>query len=213
MFRSPLVRAAAFVISLATLAGCGDDSNPAAPTPQRAAAPPLEASYSFPVKPGGHYPVLHRSAPLAHDVSVSGTIGGSGGMLSIPAAGLYVIFPSKAVKSKTLFTLTAHAGPWVTYTFEPHIAFDQPVAIVQDLSLTKAANNASLLASLGAGYLPNDLADIDAGGTGSFSETYSTYLFTTPQAVPSAYAAFVTTHFSGYAFASGCQKPASLGGE
>jgi hypothetical protein len=82
-------------------------------------------------------PAVQRKVALPAPVTVTKTIGSAGGTLSIPAAGVTVVVPQGAVSSSTTFTMTARAGYYVAYDFEPHgIKFAKPLTLTQDLSGT-----------------------------------------------------------------------------
>lgn len=206
MSRCTFARAATAIAAAATLAGCGERSSLTAPETQ---APPVAVpapdSVSRTANPGSQLPVLTRSAPLANDVAASGTIGGRGGTIALPGTGLYVYFPAGAVNQRTTFTVVASAGALVSYTISPHTVFKVPVALIQDLGYTAARNDPMLAAALQGGYLANGESDIDPKGAGRFAETFSTVLLAGDdhEGRSTSFAVFYTTHFSGYAYASG----------
>jgi hypothetical protein len=87
-----------------------------------------------------------RTTPLAYPITVSKTIGRSGGVLSIPAAGVSVFVPAGALNDDTQITMTARAGYLLAYDFAPHgVAFNLPLVFNQSLNGT----NAGLLSPLG----------------------------------------------------------------
>jgi hypothetical protein len=87
-----------------------------------------------------------RTKPLAKPITVSKTIGRSGGVLSIPAAGVTVIVPAGALNGDTKITMTARAGSLLAYDFAPHgVTFNVPLVFNQSLNGT----NAGLLSPLG----------------------------------------------------------------
>jgi hypothetical protein len=87
-----------------------------------------------------------RKTPLAYPITIRQTIGRSGGVLSIPAAGVTVIVPAGALNSDTQITMTARAGYLLAYDFEPHgVTFNVPLVFNQNLSNT----NVGLLSPLG----------------------------------------------------------------
>jgi hypothetical protein len=87
-----------------------------------------------------------RRTPLANPITVRKTIGRSGGVLSIPAAGVTVIVPAGALDEDTEITMTARAGLLLAYDFEPHgVTFKAPLLLKQSLNGT----NAGLLSPLG----------------------------------------------------------------
>lgn len=87
-----------------------------------------------------------RSKPLLYPITVRKTIGRSGGVLSIPAAGVSVVVPAGALNGDTQITMTARAGSLLAYDFEPHgVTFNVPLVFNQSLNGT----NAGLLSPLG----------------------------------------------------------------
>lgn len=95
--------------------------------------------------------VLTRKTPLAKDITVSATIGSTGGRLSIPAAGFELVIPPNAVKKSTKFTVTAIAGTLVAYEFGPHgTTFPRALQASQDLTVTNW--NPLSIRTLVAGY-------------------------------------------------------------
>jgi hypothetical protein len=87
-----------------------------------------------------------RTKPLPNPITVTKTIGRSGGVLSIPAAGVTVIVPAGALDADTRITMTARAGSLLAYDFAPHgVAFRVPLVFNQSLNGT----NAGLLSPLG----------------------------------------------------------------
>jgi hypothetical protein len=87
-----------------------------------------------------------RTTPLAYPITVRKTIGRSGGVLSIPAAGVSVVVPAGALDADTEITMTARAGYLLAYDFEPHgVTFNVPLVFNQSLSNT----NVGLLSPLG----------------------------------------------------------------
>lgn len=106
---------------------------------------------------------LQRNTPLATSISVSQTIGSTGGTLSIPEAGVTVSVPSGALSSATVVTMTARAGSLIAYDFAPHgITFAAPLVFTQSL----AGTNASLLnlSLLQLGYYSDPSLLTAAGG-------------------------------------------------
>lgn len=193
-------------VAVAALVGCGDHADPVAPElPPPPVAVPLPDSASRTTNPGAELPVLTRGTPLASAVIASGSIGAKGGTIAVPGTGLYVYFPGGAVDRRTTFTVVARAGTLVSYTLTPHTVFRAPVALIQDLGYTTASGDAILAAGLQGGYLANGDDDIDAKGAGRFAETFGTLLLAGSErgGGSTTFAVFYTTHFSGYAYASG----------
>jgi len=160
---SLLAVALLFLVSTA----CGTDSAtaPSAP-PAPAAAPTLDA-------PGASQDLLGgliggvvggltnalgltstngvlRIKPLANPITVKKTIGSSGGVLSIPAAGVTVVVPRGALDRDTEITMTARAGQLLAYDFEPHgVTFKVPLVFNQNLNGTNVGLLGPLSLKLG----------------------------------------------------------------
>jgi len=180
---------------------CGDQLSPAAPTDYTA---PLELPTSVdttPIRASSRGTIVMRTRTLRSDIVLSQTITPEGGWLALVDVGLYVYFPSGAVTEPLQVTVTAHKGDRVVYTFEPHgTHFQAPVYIVQVLRHTTLNVSRNRSAEPWYGYTPNGLADVHDDGTGDFAEVFSARYRGTGNAV---YAVGTTTHFSGYALASG----------
>jgi hypothetical protein len=202
---------ALLIASLAGLAGCGADATVAPTFVTSATAGPPTA----PATPGTGNPtpeaefiatdtvfVLKRTAYLANDISASALIGPEGGEIKIDAAGGKIEFPAGALQKPTLITMTAKAGWNVAYEFEPHgLKFDADVKIQQDLRVTLADRNPSLVAKLQGAYYKN----LDA----SFIDPWK-LLATVREVCPvevdkvsKRLAKFYIRHFSGYLMSSG----------
>jgi hypothetical protein len=181
------------------LLGCGDASSIAAPDlASRARLVRVAATPAY-VARGA---VVHRRKALDTDLSVTVTIGPRGGSLSIPDAGLTLLFPRGALTSDVSITAYAYAGHRVVYDFEPHgLVFNVPVIVMQRLRGTSLNVKPRNRQNVWGGYMPLGIADVDPSDTGSFSQVFpGSYAGATPE---QAYAFFSTTHFSGYAMASG----------
>lgn len=80
---------------------------------------------------------VSRITPLAHDITVTKTIGAAGGFIEIPQAGFRIDVPQGAVASNTVFTATAVAGYVIAYEFAPHGAtFARDLTVSQSLANT-----------------------------------------------------------------------------
>jgi hypothetical protein len=170
------------------LAGCAADSSLGPKVPDGAAPGLLGDVLGSLVRKD----VLTRRTPLARDIEVSAVIGRSGGRLAIPAAGIEVIVPPRAVTSNTRFTLRAIAGTLVAYEFEPHgIRFRVPLVAKQDLGKTN--HRLLSLRPLTAGYFA-ERSQLDLGNaTALVSEVIQGLL------VPlTGQFAWPIEHFSGY---------------
>jgi len=91
-----------------------------------------------------------RKTPLASNITVRKTIGRSGGVLSIPAAGVSVVVPAGALNGDTQITMTARAGYLLAYDFEPHgVKFNVPLVFNQSLNNTNVGLLTPLSLKLG----------------------------------------------------------------
>jgi hypothetical protein len=152
-------------------------------------------------------PLVRRRGHLSRDLVRSETITAAGGTISIPRAGLTVIFPAGAIEGSLRVTITAHRGDEVAYSFEPHgVRFARPVIVIQHLAATTyVPAPTDEEPQVKGGYLERGLADVDASGVGVFAETFRAE-YRSRDRRESVY--FSTTHFSGYALASGCKPKA-----
>jgi hypothetical protein len=119
-----------------------------------------------------------------------------------------VTFPVASVPAPTKICLRAEAGTLLTYTFEPHgLQFNRHITVEQNLHGTSAYHTPGIAETLTAGYLSDGVArDVDADGVAEFAETFQTRVFDDvrlPTKTSPTTATFRTTHFSGYALASG----------
>jgi hypothetical protein len=156
--------------------------------------------------------IVKRTTTLVADEVVTTTVTPAGGWLYMPQAGLYLYFPQGAVSSDLVVTATAHAGSRVTYDFQPHgTVFATPVYIAQlllntELNTPRAKNRRP---DVWGGYLSHGLEDVEVDGTGYFSEVFNAAYGGKGS---ETYAVFTTTHFSGYALASGRRESANNDG-
>lgn len=174
-------------------AGCGERTTPTQAIPSQ--SPRYSTSSSL-----TEVLVLGRPSPLESAVTVTRAIGKNGGSIEIPEAGLKVVFPLGAVVppkgSKTVdITVTAVAGSDVAYAFGPSgLVFEAPVKIEQDLKVTNALKDSSLLSSVeGAFY-----QQLKGDGTASVSEFRPTSVDVSDSKIK-----FYVEHFSGYLLAVG----------
>jgi hypothetical protein len=206
-------RLAALLVAAVAALACGDAASLAAPQPLAPEGPSLSASHLPHVPHGGRLRIalLRRTKPLAADEVVCRYIDparSNGDRISLRKAGLTVTFPAGSLPAPTNVCLTAQAGALLTYSFEPHgLRFNHRIEVEQKLHNTSAYHVPGLASSLTGGYLPDGVSeDVDDSGVGEFSETFNTKVFddthTPTKTLPST-ATFHTTHFSGYALASG----------
>ena len=142
---------------------------------------------------------LTRPLPLAVDVVASQTIGPEGGSFGIPAVGLRVVVPPKAVSAPTNFSVRALKGNVVAYDFSPHgTTFNVPLEVRQDLRTT-------------AWYALPDLATMEAGYFSSLNQVdfqngealIDEFLPVTADVKGAKVFKFQVHHFSGYLLSTG----------
>jgi hypothetical protein len=140
-YSTSLVRLAA-LLSVVALASCTSDV-PTSALPHLTTEPPTSSGDLLgSVTSLLGVPGLQRTTALAAPITVTKTIGGDGGTLAIPSAGVTVVIPRGALIAPTVITMTARAGTLVAYDFAPHgITFAKPLVFTQQLKGT----NASLL--------------------------------------------------------------------
>ena len=76
---------------------------------------------------------IHRSQPLANDVSWTFTASPYGTRSSNSTVGLSVYVPPGAIDRYITIRVTALKGSAVAYSFEPHLEFDRKVVLTQNL--------------------------------------------------------------------------------
>ena len=194
-------RMARLILPLGTIAvamiGCRGVEGPTAPStlaPQGAArVQGVDQVVSAAVRP------LLRSSPLTVRYEVSQMIGRQGGQISLPALGLTLTFPFGAVTSPTMIQIVAKPGAQVSYEFYPHMTFNAPVLVTQDLSFTETRGNPSLVPSLIAAYFPDDIDSDFLNSDKSAVKVEELRAVTITGGVMS----FTVNHFSGYLASSG----------
>ena len=143
------------VVSLALFAACSSEptGGPTSPLSAPAGAPAadlLGGLTSTVNKTLTLVAGVQRSTPLASSITVTRTIGSSGGTIGIPEAGVTVTVPEGALLSATVITMTARAGSLLAYDFAPHgITFAKPLVFTQSLAGTNASVLSASLMQLG----------------------------------------------------------------
>jgi hypothetical protein len=116
------------------------------------------------------------------------------------------LLPMCAVTADLQVRATAHMGNKIVYDFQPHgTQFATPIYVAQLLLNTELHNSRARnkRPEIWGGYLAHGLEDVDVDGTGYFAEVFNgAYSGRGLE----TYAVFTTTHFSGYALASGRQS-------
>jgi hypothetical protein len=185
---------------LVALTACGDQATSPnfAPPRATAAVPPASRGPTAPATGT----ILRRLTFRVTDTVVTSTVTPEdGGWIQVESAGLMVYFPPGAVADNLEVSVTVHKGNRVVYSFEPHgTVFDRPIYIGQLLENTEVTGMGRRQPDLWAGYLEHGVTDVASDGSASFIETFDAWVF---GAGGGANAWFATTHFSGYALASG----------
>lgn len=186
------VRLSVVALALCALATACSDLETTNPRTAAGGGPLLEI-FDPPVDVG----VLQRRTPLAEDVSVTASIGKSGGRIEIPEAGLRVDFPSNAVRGNTRITITALKGSNVAYTFEPHgVVFKQLPQVRQSFKGTNAEDDRTVREALEGAYFPD--TTYVTTGRAKILETLPTEVDVTGSSLR-----FSVGHFSGYLVSTG----------
>lgn len=223
MIRSKFIRAFVLPLSTAVALACSEVSAPTAPQVPVAIQNGLVSGslgtvtdllgavlkvISGVVDPNGIEVRPVRWAPThVNEVrSVSGTIGYSGGTLSIPGSDFTITFPYGALSSSTDITIVSDASGYVSYDMQPHgLTFGKPVIVTQRLKNTSVYGTTAAWNSFGA-YFPEDAFDLpllDLTGTLKAVETTTTTIFAAPSGGVPAVQTWQLRHFSRYMLASG----------
>ena len=210
MFHARFNRYVAVALAALLGASCSDSST----APRPAATSELDRAVTTALARShiARGEIVKRTGNLQDDVTATATITPDGGSLSLPEVGLMLLFPRGAVSQAVEVTATALKGKRLVYDFQPHgLVFNTPIYVAQQLRGTEL--NAQRTQKKGfdvwAGYLSGGTSDILADGSGNFTETFdATYYGTGSEAL----AVFMTTHFSGYAMASGRRELPGLPG-
>ena len=139
--------------------------------------------------------ILTRAVPLANDISASKVIGKNGGWIISWEGGASLWVPPGALKKDVEITMTALAGDKVAFDFQPHgLRFHEPVrvGIVKGTGFSETS-------AFGVYY------DGDAKSNPKFLEFFTVFDW-------DGFTVLETTHFSGYALASGSRGQKTLSG-
>ena len=139
---------------------------------------------------------VKRNTALAEDVSWTFVAKPGGAVSQNSSVGLTIVVPAGAVDSYQTITVTALKGSAVAYRFEPHMEFDRPVVLTQDLRGTSAGGLLSLNALKGA-HFDGDVLDY-LNGKVKVTEIVPALLSWLTKT-----ASFGVDHFSGWILVSG----------
>ena len=135
------------------------------------------------------FEILTRTEPLAKDVSASKVIGRAGGYIASLEGGFGIWVPEGALRKDVNITVTALAGDKLAFDFQPHgLKFRAPVRI----GILKGAGVGEE-SSVGVYY------DGDPKNNPKFLEFFTVF-------DSAGFTMLETTHFSGYALASGSRS-------
>jgi hypothetical protein len=216
MIRSRFVRSFSLVLTAAFAISCAD-SSPTGP------AAPLQANNGLlsgllgvlkPIAPDligfvgdatglTVHPVKWNAARPKVSYSVTGTIGVSGGTLSIPDADFTITFPYGAVSQPTVIKISSDPN-YVAYTMSPHgIRFAKPVVVTQRLKNTEVYG-VPLNSHLFGAYLADDVLDLGTVLHALEIELSTTIFAPNPANAPLPDTQiWIVNHFSRYMLASG----------
>jgi len=138
---------------------------------------------------------VQRKQPLANDVVWSFDAGPGGATSRNTAVGVTITIPAGALSSTEHITVTALAGSAVAYGFSPHLEFDKPVRITQDLRVTTSG---LLNLLLSGAHFTGDELNINRNGLALVDELVGALVNPLNQTVT-----FNVNHFSGWIVASG----------
>ena len=218
MIRSRFVRSFALVLSVSVALSCSDIATPTGPQVPATAQDGLLSGLLGTVTgllgsvlkvivgvvdPNGIDVRAVQWAPThVNQVrSVSGTIGFSGGTLSIPGSDFTITFPRGALSAPTTITIVSDGSGYVSYDMKPHgITFSTPVIVTQRLTNTAVYGTDQAWNSFGA-YFPQDLLDLS--GILKALETTTTTIFAAPSGTKPEVETWQLKHFSRYMLASG----------
>lgn len=145
---------------------------------------------------------VHRKTALANDVTWSFYAGPLGATSSNTAVGLTVQVPSGALDRTVKITVTALKGTVVAYRFEPHLEFNRPVVLTQDLTLVNSGLLGSgLLSTFQGAHFEGNAPEMTDDGLVVVTEVVSAVVNLFSKKV-----SFGVGHFSGWILASGYES-------
>lgn len=147
---------------------------------------------------------VHRSAPLANDVSWTFTASPYGSRSSNSTVGLSIYVPPGAVDRYTTIRVTALKGSAVAYRFEPHMEFDRKVVLTQSLRGLEYGLLGTGLLNLSpfkGAHFEGDAPTYNSNGQALVTEIVGAVLN-----LFSSSTSFGVDHFSGWIVASGYDR-------
>jgi hypothetical protein len=144
---------------------------------------------------------IHRSVPLAEDVSWTFTASPYGSRSSNSAVGLSIYVPPGAVDRSVTIRVTALQGSAVAYRFEPHMEFDRKVVLTQSLRGLRYGLLGTGLLNLSpfrGAHFEGDVPSYNGDGQALVSEVVGAVLNLFSNST-----SFGVDHFSGWIVASG----------
>ena len=144
---------------------------------------------------------VHRSTPLADDVSWTFTASPYGSRSSNTTTGLSIYVPPGAVDRYVTIRVTALKGSAVAYRFEPHMEFDRRVVLTQSLRGLQYGLLGTGLLNLSpfkGAHFEGDTPTYNSNGQALVTEVVGAVLN-----LLSSSTSFSVDHFSGWIVASG----------
>ena len=200
MIRSTLLRSISVVVGALLMASCSDSG---VLDPGSLGGPPIPPGLSEAPRAvsGLELKALWWKNRLSTPVSVTKTIGATGGTISIPQTGLTISFPAGAVPAPIDITITADAD-YVAYKMDPAgTQFLAPVTVTQSLPFTEL-DNRPLSGPVFAAYIADDNLSLSANVPVKELEPSQTIFSPLAPLIPVAQV-WIIRHFSRYMLASG----------
>jgi hypothetical protein len=148
----------------------------------------------FSQQPADGFTVLRRTKPLSRRVTVTQTVGASGGTIKLRGAGVTLEISAGALSANTAITITAPSGNVVAFEFSPHgLRFGAAASIRLDIKGTTAEGAKDSDAYAGVYFVGDMSAAVQP------LELLRTHL-------DGRQIVFDIEHFSGYAVAGGRSK-------
>jgi hypothetical protein len=199
MPRSNVFRSLLLAFGVLLVAGCAADV--AAPPSDLSPGPFGTVTGSATDATGMQFHAIWWQQDLKNPVSVSKTIGVSGGTITVPEIGLTVSFPAGAVTAPLTVTITADLR-YVAYKMEPSgTQFLKDVTVTQLLAATTLSGT-PLRSTIYAAYIADDSVSLSGSVPALEIEPSKTIFSTTSPSVPEAQV-WIIRHFSRYMLASG----------